>query len=300
MEKYKVKAGDTLAKIAKKYGITEESIIRENKLKSRQLHVGQELIIPAHIKTFVLKKIETKKPIDNLRVAKKVQDATLKVIKRDTCGCTYPKENFPYTENTFNKIKEIAPLIKQYAIKYSVPPIAVAGSIADEYNIINESKFRQMIDSFQDNYLIKYMSNDQIEFDTYFNFESKFLNATKHDLGIGNIKLETAKKIYHDNINTFKSKKWDYTDIVRYIETNEGTVHLASLVIKKAQEKLNSYISDYCDCKKEAVLVTYYKQGDSYVEKFLKKKKTKPKHEILPGEGCRVSKQRDKLLKALQ
>ena len=226
----------------------------------------------------------------------------LKVIELDGCGCPKRKkiENFPYTENTFNKIKEIAPIIKYFASKYSVPPIAVAGSIADEYNIMNESKFRQTIDGFQDNYLIKYMSNDQIKLDEYFNFESKWLNATKHDLGIGNIKLETAKQVYKENLKTFKNKNWDFKDIFNYIETNSGTVHLACLVIKKGQELLGKYISDYCECKKEAVLVTYYKQGDSYVEKYLKNKKTAPYRKILPGEGCRVSKQRDKLLKALQ
>ena len=144
------------------------------------------------------------------------------------------------------------------------------------------------------------MSNDQIKLDEYFNFESKWLNATKHDLGIGNIKLETAKQVYKENLKTFKNKNWDFKDIFNYIETNSGTVHLACLVIKKGQELLGKYISDYCECKKEAVLVTYYKQGDSYVEKYLKNKKTAPYRKILPGEGCRVSKQRDKLLKALQ
>lgn len=130
-----------------------------------------------------------------------------------------------------------------------------------------------MIDGFKDQYLIKYMSNSEIEIDKYFNFESKWLNANKHDLGIGNIKLETAKQLYDENINVFRNKNWNYTDIVKYVETNEGTVHLVALVIKKAKQILEKYIINYCECKKEAILVTYYKQGDKYVEKFLNTKK---------------------------
>jgi len=226
--------------------------------------------------------------------------STLVNLKKCLCNCPKPEENFPYSENTFNKIKEIAPLIDKYCKIYSVPKVAVAGSIADEFNIINESKLRKMIDGFQDKYLIKYMSNNEIEIDKYFNFESKWLNANKHDLGIGNIKLETAKQLYDENIRIFRNKNWNYTDIVKYVETNEGTVHLATLVIRKAMHILDKYTISYCECKKEAVFVTYYKQGDKYIEKFLNMKKINPKHQIQPGEGCRVSLQREKLLSKLK
>lgn len=35
-------------------------------------------------------------------------------LKKCICKCAKPEENFPYTENTFNKIKEIAILIDKY------------------------------------------------------------------------------------------------------------------------------------------------------------------------------------------
>lgn len=66
MEKYKVKAGDTLAKIAKRYGVTENAIKRANNLSSNTISVGQILNIPLHIKAFKIKEIKV--PIDNTYV----------------------------------------------------------------------------------------------------------------------------------------------------------------------------------------------------------------------------------------
>lgn len=49
--KYKVVRGDSLSKIAKKYKITTSQIMKDNKLKSSKLHIGQYLTI--HYKTTV-------------------------------------------------------------------------------------------------------------------------------------------------------------------------------------------------------------------------------------------------------
>ncbi|KNB63052.1 hypothetical protein [Chryseobacterium sp. Hurlbut01] len=220
-------------------------------------------------------------------------------VKLCQCSCKMPEENYPYSDNTFSKIKEIAPLIKHYANLYCIPAAAIAGSIADEYNIINESTKATIINWLQDDVVLNFMPNFAIEFDVYVGGKSKLNNATKHDLGIGNIKLETAKQLYNEYKVEFKSKNWDYKDIVNYIQSNEGTVHLAALVIKKAQRLLTTEIKSYCQCKQEAVLVTYYKQGDSYIVRFQNKKKKTPLTKIEPGEGCRVSLQRKKILSSL-
>ena len=248
--------------------------------------------------------IQVKIPCYDMRVYAYFKNPTDKVsvgvrIDNCSCDCKTPEENYPYSENTFSKIKEIKELIKLYAKKYSVPPVAIAGSIADEYNIINESNSAKLINWLQDDIVINFMPNFAIEFDVYVGGSSKLNNATKHDLGIGNIKLETAKKLYDQYQQEFKAKNWNYKDIVNYIQSNEGTVHLAALVIKKAQEMLEKYIFDYCECKKEAVLVTYYKQGENYINKFLQNKKQNPSHRIKPGEGCRVCLQRESILKSL-
>ncbi|SUX47057.1 hypothetical protein [Chryseobacterium indoltheticum] len=207
------------------------------------------------------------------------------------------EDNFPYTSNVFKTISEISDLIKFYSQLYKVPEIAVAGAIADEYN--SRKGWSKSVDWFQDDVLINWMPNFAIEFDAFINSNKKLLNSTKHDLGIGNIKLETAKELYNQYPQTFKKKNWDYTDLVDYVRSNDGTVHLATLVIKKAKTLFDSYIKQFKQEKQEAILVTYYKQGDSYYKKFIEKLKKNPNHQIGSGEGCRVCMQRDRTKKAL-
>ncbi len=45
-QKYRVKKGDTLVKIAKKYGVSVESLKKANRLQSSALHLKQALVIP--------------------------------------------------------------------------------------------------------------------------------------------------------------------------------------------------------------------------------------------------------------
>lgn len=45
---YKVKKGDTLYSIAKKYGVTVKDLLKENRLLKETIYVGQELVVPAH------------------------------------------------------------------------------------------------------------------------------------------------------------------------------------------------------------------------------------------------------------
>ncbi len=50
------------------------------------------------------------------------------------CLCPIPEEEYPFDDGVFEYLKKIAHWIKHYSDQYRVPPIAVAGSIADEYN----------------------------------------------------------------------------------------------------------------------------------------------------------------------
>ena len=66
LEKYRVKSGDSLAKIAKKHGVTPQSLRNANHLQSDALKVRQVLIIPDH-RTHKKKKVvraERKLPAD--------------------------------------------------------------------------------------------------------------------------------------------------------------------------------------------------------------------------------------------
>jgi hypothetical protein len=213
------------------------------------------------------------------------------------CGCDPPQENFPYRDETFAVIGRLAGLVNTYSAKFDVPPIAVAGSIADEFN--TQRGVKGAIDWFQDQVLLNFMPNFAIEIDAWAGFNTKLLNATKHDLGIGNVKLETAKHVYEQFKSSFACKNMDYADLVDYLRTDHGTVHVASLVIKKASQDLQPYVKGFSEEKTEAVYVTYYKQGPSYVARFRAALASDPDRLIEPGEGCRVILQRDRFKTAL-
>jgi hypothetical protein len=211
--------------------------------------------------------------------------------------CDPPTENYPYREETFRVIKSLAELIKTYSKVAAVPAIAVAGSIADEYN--TQRGVKGGIDWFQDSVLIKYMPNFAIELDAWIGADSKLLNATKHDIGKGNIKLETAKHIYDRYRASFEDKDMDYGDLVDYLLSDQGTVHVAALVIKEASEELGSYVKDYSAEMKEAIYVTFYKQGPSYRRRFVEALAKDSGRRLKPGEGCRVFLQRARFKEVL-
>jgi len=210
------------------------------------------------------------------------------------CTCDNPSENFPYSDETFSLIEEMAPEISFYSRKFGVPPIAVAGAIADEYN--TQKGVKGILDWFQDDVLLNFMPNFAIDFDAWLGSDSKLFNATKHDLGVGNVKLETAKALYDQHTSTFSEMGWDYTDIVDYLRTRKGTAHMAALYIADAQKELGNLIAPLSQRNKEAVLITYYKQGPTYLDRFLEAKELEPDRIIKPGEGCRVCLQRDRFL----
>ncbi|BAP54430.1 hypothetical protein THII_0133 [Thioploca ingrica] len=211
---------------------------------------------------------------------------TLCYLLRKPC-CLYnpkPTENFPYTAETFSMIKQIAPLILKYSTQFNVPPVAIAGAIADEYN--TRTGFKAIIDWFQDEVLLNWMPNLFIEIDAYVGFKSKLLNATQHDIGIGNIKLETAKKTYEKYKHKLPTQKdLDYSALVDYIRTDQGTVYIAALVIKRAIEELNQYVNNYTEEHKEAIYITYYKQGPSYVSRFKNSLASNPHHRLNQVKG---------------
>ena len=220
---------------------------------------------------------------------------TFKALRN--CCCAQPQENFPYDDDTFQLVKRLAILIKTNSAKFGVPPIAVAGSIADEYN--TRRGMRMVGDWLQDDILLNYMPNFAIQIDAYIGFNTKLLNATKHDLGLGNVKLETAKSIYDQYKATFDRKNMDYADLVDYLRSDAGTAHVAALVIKKAMHDMAPYLKGVSQEKAEGIYVTYYKQGPTYLARFRNSLAANPSGHIQPGEGCRVILQRERFEAAL-
>lgn len=211
--------------------------------------------------------------------------------------CFLPQDNFPFRADTFQLVSQLASRIKAYSSRYAVPPVAVAGAIADEYNTRVFPK--SFIDWFQDDILLNWMPDAFITFDARLGFNSKLFNATKHDIGKGNIKLATAKRLYDAHRQEFINQSMSYEDLVDYIRSDEGTVHLAALVIRKAQRVLRPYVGSYDAAIREAVYVTWYKQGPSYLSRFQNRSASANQHDLLPGEGCRTWHQRSKFLQAL-
>lgn len=79
-QKYRVKKGDTLVKIAKKYGVSVESLKKANRLQSSALHLKQDLVIPGSKE----KIHKNRKVIASSSGKKKTNVSYYKVKKGDT------------------------------------------------------------------------------------------------------------------------------------------------------------------------------------------------------------------------
>jgi len=216
-----------------------------------------------------------------------------------TCGtCPTSLDNFPYSDDTFKLVASIRDLVLSFSSKFGVPPVAVAGAIADEYN--TRTGLKGGADWLQDNVLLNFMPNSWIEFDNMLDFDTKLLNATRHDIGKGNIKIATAMQVYDHYPTAFEKRGLSWSHLVDYLLTDAGTVHLAALVILQGQECLQEYLVGCPLEKREAILVTYYKQNVAkFLARFQGELKRDSTHRLQPGEGCRVCKQRTRFLNEL-
>lgn len=102
------------------------------------------------------------------------------------------------------------------------------------------------------------------------------------------------------NRNSFPSELDDWSELVNYILSDHGTVVVATLVIKQGQQDLARWLVGQAAELREALLVTYYKQGPSYVDRFRARLALNPHARLVPGEGCRVFNQRAAFLAALR
>lgn len=197
-------------------------------------------------------------------------------------------ENFPYRSETFLKISSMAPWIARYSERYGVPPAAVAGAIADEFNASGP------VDAIQD-WFIGTRPEGVLEMHEQVGFGNKALNAMKHDLGPGNIKLETAWAIYQQNRSEFPGGAWGRAEVADYIMTEQGTAHVAALFMRDAQRHFAQELQGLPDAMRDAALVTSYKRGiENYnLAAALQNQPFKP------GEGIRTLLQRFELLEAL-
>ena len=203
--------------------------------------------------------------------------------------CSDPQWGRPYSERTFNMVFSLRHDFAEFSKRLDVPIIAIAGSVADEYD--TQEGIKGAIDWVQDNF-ISLLPSWSIIVDERLNFRTKLLNATINDIGIGNIKLETAKQFFPD-------MPWE--ELVDLILTDRGTIAIAAMVIRQAVERLRPHVQGLSDAQKEAAYVTYYKQGESYIQRYAKRSAAEPpgSDSIAPGEGCRVLRQRHRFAQVL-
>lgn len=76
------------------------------------------------------------------------------VILSAGCFCDFVDEkNYPFSNEVFDWITSIKNLINKYASKYDVPPIAIAGCLANEYNTRFSKEYtllKSLFDGMQD------------------------------------------------------------------------------------------------------------------------------------------------------
>lgn len=214
------------------------------------------------------------------------------------CSIDVDEPNYPYDRETFNLISVLADQIKSCSAAHGVPPIAVAGSIADEYNV--QRYVRRYWDWFQDRVVLQHMPANWIARDFQFGAKSRLFNVTRNDIGRGNINIATAREMWLKYRNAFPTELDDWSELVNYILSDRGTVVVATLVIREGQQELARWLSGRSPEMQEALLVTYYKQGPSYVGRFKARLAVNPRAELVPGEGCRVFNQRSAFLDALR
>ncbi|HEX5657552.1 MAG TPA: hypothetical protein VFX59_10175 [Polyangiales bacterium] len=221
-------------------------------------------------------------------------------------------KGFPYHEDTFDRIRHLSELILRVSKRVDVPPVAVAGSIADEFNALRTENWtlRRCLDWIIDE-TIPGLRESVFDWSVRHGHHSKFLNATRHDIGAANINLATARAVYdefHERYLEDTDVRWGYLvqeeipsweELVDYVLTGEGTVVITALVIRKAMEELSPFLVGRSAEIREAVLVTVFKQGPSYLSRFKVRLALNQGAMLRPGEGCRVYHQRAEILRAL-
>lgn len=256
------------------------------------------------------------------------------VILSAGCFCDFfDEKNHPFSSEVFDWVASIKQLINKYASKYDVPPIAIAGSLANEYNTRFSKEYtllKSIFDGMQD-YIIPIDGCDPVECllpkdpdaekniaifellsgvkierkESYVNRKleeeyqalkkidpnnelrrsnkQRLFYAVAGDYGKGNISLRTAYDMY-DKYNGEFYKKMSRLDILRYIVTDEGAVKFTTIYLYDAKMKLAQYVHGHPPRRYEAVLITYFKQGHSYINSYLENIK-KAVRIVLLGRG---------------
>ncbi len=242
-----------------------------------------------------------------------------------------------YIEGAFGLVGEAKNSIHAAAKAAGIPAISIAGAIVDESNRRIQKDGTGLLDTGQDFIAILKPSLEKVR-KNFKNPDHDpgiiFPNRIQHDIGPGNFGIRTALPLFekyilenkldedkdrsltpeeknlrqqmqkflykHVDKHASEQEKWE-AYVNNMLLTTEGTAWLAAAEILRGKTKLEEHnaLDGLSDLEKEAVLMTWYKQGDNYLVKYLDKTKKK-KRPIQPGEGARLFHYYDKFKEILQ
>lgn len=234
---------------------------------------------------------------------------------------------FAYNRYVLEDISAAKDSIDEASEATGVPEMAIAAALADE-NTARGARVAGVIDWAQDSIIAKtgFSSLDEVRRDYAKAVLLETLHGarrgnwdkdnTENDVGPANINMAIALDIFNENIvnaqgenhiNKFLYKfvdkkasdtaKWEAFKKYMLLDMN-GSAHLAAANIQKGAIKLAPYMSNSTREEQVAILVTYFKQGDNYLQKYLQSPH-RGKRDIRAGEGAKIFRNWDALKSAL-
>lgn len=169
-----------------------------------------------------------------------------------------PYQKRPYSQDTLDRVRQMAPLIKKFSEQYNVPPLAVAGSIAEEFDT-GKADFglKGVWDRFQDRAAQTRLDGP---------LRNMFSKRIGWDLGAGNIRPSTAKALITSAPDEFPNVDPNSQNgIDAFTATDSGNAQLAAKYISWAEQDLDRLFSQtkvpLYDDYRIALYVDYYRKG---------------------------------------
>lgn len=215
------------------------------------------------------------------------------------CVCN-PQGQGDIAQWAIDYVTAIAPTIEGVAQRRNVPPLALAGAIAEEYD--SRRGPHSFVDWWQDTVLPLY-PEWTIDFQRIPDFHNKAQNLLEHDISNANIHVRTAlEQVEAGRLVVPRSPPSDaqVSLIVDFLMTERGMVEASGAVIEQGQSLFGPYIGSYDAGYQDAVLIDFFNIGydNYYVVNFLPKLAANPLHTPCPdpiGDGCQVLHARERL-----
>lgn len=201
--------------------------------------------------------------------------------------------------------------IRKAAEEYGIPWEAIAGAIQDEVTARQDYMgWKGVYDKTQDivlsaipPWLIDLLAEQNCP---------KPLNPVLHDVGPGNVHIATAREIF-DGLESGQDTSSPLAEYLkpyltlnaardpelternwksfynRVLATPKGNAYFAAHYMRQGQRELLPYMRNKTPQEQAAILMSWYKQGPAYLERYLAGPEA-GKRPITPGEGLGIAK----------